>query len=268
LPGFFIFVNGMLTKNTIKFIRSLSQKKFRDIHGCFIAEGPKTITDIINSPLKTTKVFALPHWLDANQNLCKNIDEVTCITENELSSISLLSTPNNVLAVVAIPGQKFNPADASGSLIITLDDIRDPGNLGTIIRIADWFGFRHILCSETSVDVYNPKCIQSTMGSIARINVYYERLEHILPQNSPDIPVYGAFLNGENIFNEKLGKNGYLVIGNEANGISPAIAGLVNRRLHIPSGTDSGTHAESLNASIATAIICSEFFRRTLPTTK
>jgi len=264
LPGFFIFVPAMLTKNTIKYIKSLSSKKFREIHGSFIAEGPKIVEDMACSALKIEKLFATQQWLDENVSLTKNINDVFCVTAKELSSISLLTTPNQVLTTVKIPEPVFDLHLAEQALVITLDDIRDPGNLGTIIRIADWFGFKHILCSETSVDAYNPKCIQATMGSVARVNIYYENVQEILKQCSGSTQIYGAFLSGDNIYNGQLENKGFLIIGNEANGITPEIEKLVKKRLFIPSTNDSATHAESLNASAATAIICSEFFRRSI----
>jgi len=252
----------MLTKNTVKYIRSLSAKKFREIYGSFIAEGPKIVSDIIHSSLVIEKLFATGQWLEENSEIVKQVAEVSCITEKELSEISQLTTPNNVVAIVKTPVFRFTSDIAVNSLVITLDDIRDPGNLGTIIRIADWFGYRHILCSLTSVDAFNPKCIQATMGSIARVYIYYGDLQQILNQSLGKTTVYGAFLSGTNIYNETLGSNGFLIIGNEANGISPEISSLVSDRLFIPSGNKSGTGAESLNASAAAAIICSEFFRR------
>lgn len=264
MPGFFIFVPAMLTKNTIKYIKSLSAKKFRETHGSFIAEGPKIFSDIACSSLKIEKLFATQQWLDENASLTENIDDVFCVTAKELSSISLLTTPNNVLTTVRIPEPVFDMHITERSLVITLDDIRDPGNLGTIIRIADWFGVKHILCSETSVDAYNPKCIQATMGSVARVNIYYENVQEILKQCSANTQIYGAFLSGDNIYNVQLENKGFLIIGNEANGITPEIEKLVKKRLFIPTDNDSASHAESLNASAATAIICSEFFRRSI----
>lgn len=257
----------MLSKNTIKYIKSLSSKKFRALHGKFIVEGPKIVTDISQSTLKICEIFATKPWLDENKKIEENIKPITCITEEQLSKISMLTTPNQVLAIVEIPDLHFDPAIAQQSIVITLDDIRDPGNLGTIIRIADWFGYKNVLCSETSVDAFNPKCVQASMGSIARVKVYYEDIEKILKLCPAKTQVYGAFLHGKNIFNEQLANNGFLIIGNEANGITSEIAKLVKTRLFIPSGNNSDLHAESLNASVATAIICSEFFRRSFNTT-
>lgn len=257
----------MLTKNTIKYIKSLTAKKFREEFGVFIAEGPKLVSDIIQSTLKTENIYATKSWIDDNLMISGNSNTIVCVSEEELSKISQLTTANQVLAVVKIPVVPFDPELAKQTLIITLDDIRDPGNLGTIIRIADWFGYRHILCSHTTVDAYNPKCVQATMGSITRVNVYYKNIVEILSQSKEHVDIYGAFLKGQNIYNETLDNNGFLIIGNEASGISPLIEKLVSRRLFIPSGNNTGSNAESLNASAAAAIICSEFFRRSQKTT-
>lgn len=265
---FFYFCNDMLTKNTIKYIKSLSEKKFRNAYGSFIAEGPKIVSDIAGSSLKIEKLFATQTWLDQNETLLEKPDEIHCITTKELSAISLLTTPNQVLATIKIPSPVFQAVMAAQSLIITLDDIRDPGNLGTIIRIADWFGFKNILCSETSVDAFNPKCVQSTMGSIARVNIYYENLIDVLKDCPGTTHIFGAFLNGENIYDINPEPHGFLIIGNEANGIQPEVAKLVTRQISIPAAHQAGSHAESLNASAATAILCSEFFRNTNHLTK
>ncbi|HOY32064.1 MAG TPA: RNA methyltransferase [Bacteroidales bacterium] len=257
----------MLTKNTAKYVKSLHAKKFREIHARFIAEGPKIVRDIANSKLIIDQLFATGPWMEANTDLISKIAEAHRVTEKELAGISLLTTPNQVLATVVIPESKFSAYIADRSLVITLDNIRDPGNLGTIIRIADWFGYRYILCSDSSVDAFNPKCVQATMGSLARVSIYYGDLEQILPQSAGNTPIYGAFLSGNNIFEVPLEPHGFLIIGNEANGITQKIEALVKKRLFIPSGIGSGPHAESLNASAAAAIICAEFFRRSADTT-
>ncbi|HNX06895.1 MAG TPA: RNA methyltransferase [Bacteroidales bacterium] len=258
----------MLTKNTIKYVKSLCEKKFRTLHGSFIAEGPKIVGDIAGSTLKIEKIFATQEWIEKNEALAEKSDEILIITAKELSAISQLTTPNQVLATVKMPSPVFQASMAAQTLIITLDNIRDPGNLGTIIRIADWFGYNNILCSETSVDAYNPKCVQSTMGSIARVNIYYENLIDVLKDCPGTTHIFGAFLNGENIYDINPEPHGFLIIGNEANGIQPEVAKLVTRQISIPAAHQAGSHAESLNASAATAILCSEFFRNTNHLTK
>jgi RNA methyltransferase, TrmH family len=252
----------MLSTNTIKHLRSLSIKKYRNLYGKFIAEGPKIVSELAGSNLKISDLYALQNWVDANSTLMGKVGSLNIITEEQLNKISSLSTPNQVLAVVEIPEIKFNAGIAESSMIIALDDIRDPGNLGTIIRIADWFGMTHIVCSENSVDTYNPKTVQASMGSISRVQIYYENIADLINSVSQSIIVYGAFLEGKPIYEESFAKNGIIVIGNEANGISPEIEKLVSKKISIPSGNNNGIHAESLNASIATAIICSEMNRQ------
>jgi len=252
----------MLSKNSIKYLRSLSTKKYRNSYGKFIAEGPKVVADLAGSQYKISELYALQKWIDENPDIAKQISSVNSITEEELHKISLLTTPNQVLAVADIPELKFETSIAETSLIIALDDIRDPGNLGTIIRIADWFDIKHIICSENCVDVYNPKTVQASMGSVCRVKVYYENIGGLLKSLSKNIAVYGAFLEGKAIYEETFAKNGIIIIGNEANGISPEIEKLISKKISIPSGNNKGIHAESLNASIATAIICSEINRQ------
>ncbi len=252
----------MLSKNSIKFIHSLTVKKYRSLNGMFIAEGPKIVGELAESNLVISEIFALQEWIDKNTIIASKIKTITCITEQELSKISSLSTPNQVVALVSIPERSFDMAFATQNMIIALDDIRDPGNLGTIIRIADWFGLKHILCSETCVDAYNPKTVQASMGSISRVNIYYENLSEILANVDKTIAIYGAFLEGNPIYTEPFARNGFMVIGNEANGISNEIAKCITHKISIPAGTQSELHAESLNASIATAIICSEYCRQ------
>lgn len=252
----------MISKSTIKYIHSLSIKKYRGIHGKFIAEGPKIVSELLESNLKILDLFALQDWVESNANLYTNVNSVTIISEDELQKISTLNTSNQVLAIVEIPEREFNSAFARESMVIVLDDIRDPGNLGTIIRVADWFGINHIVCSENCVDAYNPKTIQASMGSICRVNIYYENVIGMLQSASKDVAIYGAFLEGKPIYKVTFAQNGFLAIGNEANGISPEIEKLVSNKIYIPSGGKAGNHAESLNASIATAIICSEMNRQ------
>jgi RNA methyltransferase, TrmH family len=252
----------MISKNKIKFIQSLHLKKYRVMYGKFIAEGPKLVSDIASSDLKITELYALPAWFSENPDITRKVSSAEAVSEEELLKISLLSTPNQVLAIVEIPERNFNLSFAEETMVIALDDIRDPGNLGTIIRIADWFGIKHIVCSENCVDACNPKTVQATMGSISHVNVYYQNLEELLSKANESLAIYGAFLEGNPVYNEALSRNGFLVIGNEANGISPEIEKLIKKKISIPSGNKSSLHVESLNASIATAIICSECNRQ------
>jgi TrmH family RNA methyltransferase len=241
----------MISKNQIKLIKSLQQKKYRKLYQLFIAEGVKVIQELLNSNYELVELFT-------TQELFPNVEKskLNYISEAELKRISALVTPNECLAVFIIP-EKVK-VDYSNTLQIALDDIRDPGNMGTIIRLADWFGVQNILCSEATVDVYNPKVIQSTMGSIARVNVMYCDLKKELL--SAKVPVYGTLLEGENIYAEKLLQPAIIVLGNESNGISPEIQQLITHKITIPRfGTLQQT--ESLNVATATAIVLSEFCR-------
>ena len=252
----------MISKNQIKFIRQLEQKKFRRREGLFVAEGTKVVGDLL-AHYQPQAVFASSEWLAGNQlNHC-DIQEVT---PEELSRISFQQHPQQVLALFPIPSQAtVDPSRFTNhpSLSIALDGIQDPGNLGTIIRIADWFGITDIFCSEDTADAWNPKVVQATMGSIARVNILYMNLSALIDTLPQDFPVYGTLLDGENIYTQQLSPYGIIVMGNEGNGISPEIRAKVNHRLLIPSYRQDDT-AESLNVAIATAVTCAEFRRRTL----
>jgi len=254
----------LLSGNQVKHINSLKQKKFREIHHQFLAEGSKLVLDILESPYKVLAVYALAGWLKRNENLLlsKKVP-FTEIREGEMDKITALSTPSPALAITEIPATPPLPVLVN-DLILALDDIRDPGNLGTIIRIADWFGIESIVCSENTVDLYNPKVIQATMGSVTRIRVNYCNLPEFLSSLDPAINIYGTFPEGENIYSARLDPKGVILIGSESSGISPEVVSKVTDRISIPSYTAAAgrDHAESLNASIATAIVCSEFRRR------
>ena len=238
----------MLSKSQIKLITSLKQKKYRQQHGFFVVEGVKTIKELLQSNLELQKLYATESFnIDAK-------DEVI-ISNSDLKRISFLKTPNKALAVFKIPEPK--PIDTSG-LIVALDAIRDPGNLGTIIRLCDWFGVKEIICSKETVDCFNPKVIQATMGSITRVNVSYMDLVSFL--DDIDTPVFGAFMEGENVYNKTLPKKGVLVMGNEANGVSKEVQALINENISIPRFGDLQA-TESLNVATATAILLSEFSR-------
>lgn len=238
----------MLSKNQIKLITSLKQKKFRQQHGFFVAEGIKTINELLQSPLKLHELFTTESF---NINAAK----VTIISEKELKRISFLKTPNTALAVFEIPQPK--PMKSDG-LIVALDAVSDPGNLGTIIRLCDWFGIKDLVCSTDTVDCFNPKVVQATMGSITRVNINYVDLEGFL--KSYNGPVFGAFMDGENVYSASLPKSGVLVMGNEANGISNGIESWVTEKIAIPRFGDLQA-TESLNVATATAILLSEFRR-------
>lgn len=249
----------MLTKAGIKDIQSLSQKRGRMAAGCFIAEGDKVVTELMQSGrVKTRNIFALPAWIEKNKAILALVP-VTVIAERELERISQLVTPQQVLGVFELPEQKLDIAGLNNSTFLILDGINDPGNLGTIIRIADWFGITNIICSKGSADAYSPKVVQATMGSVARVNVFYEDLKEFIPQLT--IPVYGAFLEGENIYRSELIRPAAIIMGSESHGISEEIEKLIKLRISIPSFNKSDNKAESLNVAVSTGIICSEFFR-------
>lgn len=240
----------MLSKNQIKLITSLQQKKYRKQQQLFFAEGIKVIQELLNSNFELEHLFVTDAFFPEVSK-----SKISTITEAELKKISALTTPNNCLALFKIPNEQ--PISENG-LIIALDDIRDPGNLGTILRLCDWFGIRQVVCSAETVDIYNPKVVQATMGSITRVNVVYTDLEQFIRKTK--LPVYGTFMDGENIYKSKLPNEGVIVMGNEANGISSEIEKLTENRITIPRFGDL-QQTESLNVATATAIILSEFKR-------
>jgi TrmH family RNA methyltransferase len=240
----------MVSKSQIKLITSLQQKKYRKQEQLFIAEGIKVVQELLHSNFELLDLYTTKQDFLTVQK-----DKVHAITADELKKISALTTPNTCLAVFKIPKAKERVEEG---LIIALDDVRDPGNLGTIIRLCDWFGVATLFCSEESVDVYNPKVVQATMGSISRVNVMYGNLETFLLQSK--LPVFGTFMDGKSIYQEKLPKEGIIVMGNEANGISSAVEKLVAKRIAIPRFGNLQV-TESLNVATATAIILSEFKR-------
>lgn len=240
----------MLSKNQIKLITSLQQKKYRKQQQLFFAEGIKVIQELLNSNFELEHLFVTDAVFPA---VPKN--KISIITDAELKKISALTTANNCLALFRIPLEK---TIRENGLIVALDDIRDPGNLGTILRLCDWFGITQVVCSPETVDIYNPKVVQATMGSITRVNVVYTDLADFI--KGTKLPVFGTFMDGENIYKSKLPNEGVIVMGNEANGISPEIEKLTKYRISIPRFGDL-QQTESLNVATATAIILSEFKR-------
>ncbi|TND09333.1 MAG: rRNA methylase [Bacteroidetes bacterium] len=255
----------MISKNQVVFVRSLQQKKQRREHGLFIAEGAKIVPEMLRSDFKIREIYALESWCAANRGLA-GATTLHEVTEQELARISGLVTPNEALAVAGIPRYELDYRSAGKTLTLVLDDIRDPGNLGTLIRIADWFGIRDIVCSEETAEAWNPKVVQASMGSITRVRIHYTALVPFFEKikSAHPVPVYGAFLEGESIYKTKFGNSGFLVIGNEAHGISPEVASFITKKITIPSfsATENKTgEAESLNAAVAAAVICSEIRR-------
>jgi TrmH family RNA methyltransferase len=254
----------MLTNSQIKHINSLKHGKYRIAFNEFIAEGSKLVLDLINSPYRLKAVYATLQWIGVNKDILNQHGlEAGQVTSNELGRITALTTAPDVFAIFEISQRLPDPSDLYSDLVLVLDNIRDPGNLGTIIRTADWFGIKTILCSPHCVDLYNPKVIQATMGSIARVNVVYTDLKDVLREILPGTIVYGAMTDGEDILTTHLGNNGFIIIGNESNGISSDVLPFIDKKISIPSySPDKTNKAESLNAAIACAIICFEFRKR------
>lgn len=251
----------MISKAKIKYIRSLELKKNRTAEGVFVAEGPKVVGDLL-ATMCPRLVAGTDEWIDKISDIIADA-EIIRVSDEELRRISFLQTPQQVLAVFNIPQCCHDAIQNAGNkLALALDGVQNPGNLGTIIRIADWFGIENIYCSHDTADAYNPKVVQATMGSIARVNIIYTELSDMLSSLSDDVPVYGTLLDGNDIYASELTSNGIIVMGNEGNGISEKVRKLINRRLLIPNFSTSADKAESLNVAIATAITCSEFRRR------
>jgi TrmH family RNA methyltransferase len=259
----------MLTKSRLSLLRSLRQKKFRNEHGLFVAEGDKLVPEILHSSFSVETLYATDEWLRENAKIAKKAGETVVVNKDELSRISSLVTPQRVLAVVAIPQYTFDEKELLDNYSLLLDGIRDPGNLGTIIRIADWFGIRDIICSPDSAEPWNPKVVQASMGSLLRVRLYEmepeQFLDRIKKASTEKAPVvYGTFLEGESIYSTKFSAAGVIVIGNEANGISAETAKLIGEKITIPfvhSPMNESGRPESLNAAVATAIVCAEMRR-------
>ena len=247
----------MISKNQIKYIRQLELKKFRKRENCFVAEGPKVVGDLMKR-YQPKAIFATDEW---HPTTMPDTAILTRITDEELHRISFLQNPQQVLAIFPIPEATSSVFHQPSSLSLALDGIQDPGNLGTIIRIADWFGIDTIYCSEDTADAYNPKVVQATMGSLAHVHIIYGDLLQLFQSLPPSYPVYGTLLDGNDIYQQPLSEEGIIVMGNEGNGISEAVRERVTHKLLIPN-FHQGDSAESLNVAIATAITCSEFRRR------
>ncbi len=251
----------MLSKNKQKLIRQLAMKKHRDESGLFLAEGPKVVGDLWGH-FPCRLLCGTEEWLETHPE-CR-ADEVVCVSDAELSQASLLKTPRDVLAVFA---RRAEPAAhladiASRELVLALDGVQDPGNVGTILRVADWFGIEHVCCSPDTADAFSPKTVQATMGALARVHVYYMDLPEFFAALPAEIPVYGTFLDGDDMYRCPMSAHGIIVMGSEGNGISPQVERHVSGRLYIPSYPEGRSTSESLNVAIATAVVCAEFRRR------
>lgn len=249
----------MLSKNKLKYLHSLELKKNRDEEHVFIAEGPKLVDELI-SHFQCRLLLATPAWQKAGELI--NEAEFIEVSQEELQRASSLKTPQEVIAVFEQPVYPIELNIPDKQLCLALDDVQDPGNLGTIIRIADWFGIEHLFCSLKTADAYNPKTVQATMGALARVKVHYLPLVELLSKLSSTTPVYGTFLNGDSIFKKELFNHGLIVMGNEGKGISNEVESYVSERLFIPNYSQGKETSESLNVAVATAITCAEFRRR------
>lgn len=252
----------MLSINKIKHVKSLELKKHRINTKCFVVEGEKMVLELINSKLNTIELFATDDFLSNNPQILKKANTVTTVTTKDLKKISSLKTPNQALAIAEIPSPKIENNSFS-SLNIALDSIQDPGNLGTIIRTANWFGVENIFCSKNTVDAYNPKVIQATMGAIFRTNIFYTNLPELIntAKNSGQ-KIYGTLLDGKNIYDTQLCNNGLIIMGNESKGISEPIQNLIDNKILIPNYPININDMESLNVGIANAIVLAEFRRQ------
>ncbi len=243
-----------LSKSTVQYIKSLQLRKFRQKYNNFVAEGDKIVLEIIReAPHLVEQIYALPDWIQSNESqlvaLRKRAEEISA---EELKKISALVTPNQVLAIVQQPDFQLDTSFLQQDISLYLDGIQDPGNMGTILRIADWFGIRYVLCSLDCVEVFSPKVVQASMGAFLRVKTLKMNIIDIKNQ-FPDLPIIGAVLNGENIFTAAVAKKGILVIGNESKGISQEIEALLTQKVAIPAAAGGG--AESLNAAVATGIL-------------
>ena len=252
-----------IPKSKIQLIRSLEHKKYRTQHGLFVVEGDKTVREILDSSLIVECLLAKPAWLKQLPDK-KKANQIIEINEKELSQISFQKTPNQAIALVRIPYYQLDLAELTEGLSLYLDEVQDPGNLGTIIRMADWLGIHHVFCGKGCADPFSPKTVQSTMGAVIRVKTYQtdEPFFQLLKTSHPDFPVYGTFLDGENLYNAPLSSQAVIVMGNESKGISDRVTQYVNKRLLIPSYPTGVPTSESLNVATAAAIVCAEFRRR------
>ena len=238
---FFLYFCKVISKNKIKLIHSLETKKGREKAGLFVAEGPKVVNDLLHAGFTAENIF-------------EDIEDI--------KKISFLQHPQSMLGVFKLPRNEHYTEFSITQLVLALDAVQDPGNLGTIIRVADWFGIKDIFCSLDTADCWNPKVVQATMGSIARVQLHYVDLNKMVESLPADYPIYATLLDGENIYKQELSHHGMIVMGNEGKGISPLLRTKINRKLYIPSYSSDGNTAESLNVAIATSIVCAEFRRR------
>ncbi len=246
----------MITKNEIQQVKALADKRARDGESLFVAEGHKLVGELLASDLRVRRVYAADGLFAAD-------GRIVAATPKELERLSLLKTASDAVAVVEQPRRQLSSVDPARELVLALDEVQNPGNLGTIIRIADWFGIRRVVCSRDSADCFSPKVVQATMGAILRVEVHYTDLAAWLRGvRAQGVPVYGTFLEGDDIYDAELTRHGVLLMGNEGRGVGEACAASVDRKLFIPPWPADRRGSESLNVAVATAIACAEFRRR------
>lgn len=254
----------MITRNQVKMILSLQKRKVREESSMFVIEGDKLVREFILAGNRVALLAGKPEWIDGEpDSVITGADEIVTVSYDELRRISSLRTPHNVLAIAPMKKGHFSEGILRGRLTPALECVQDPGNLGTIIRIAAWFGIENIICSPDSVDFYNPKVIQATMGAFMHVSVWYMPLDGLLEKAAGEgIPVYGTVMDSTSVYESDLGREGIILFGNESRGISEALLRHVTNRITIPGPGKPVAGLESLNVSMATAIVCSEFFRR------
>ena len=256
----------MISKNKIKYLKSLEMKKHRQAESVFVAEGPKIVGDLLNAGFEPTYLVVVEcsDFASRLQNFDLNGVQIDFVTADDLRKVSSLEAPQQVLAVLKQPIWQLDSNIASKELCLALDEVQNPGNLGTIIRLAAWFGIEHLFCSKGCADVYNSKTVQATMGGLAHVKVHYVDLVEMIGNLPNGTPVYGTFLDGENLYGRQLEQRGLIVMGNEGRGVSKEVENLVTEKLFIPNYPAERESTESLNVAIATAIVCAEFRRRAL----
>lgn len=257
-------MHKMMTRHQARMILSLQKKKIREENSLFVLEGDKIVREYILAGNRVALLAGKPEWIDGESRaVIEGADEIVTVSYDDLRRVSSLKTPHNVLAVAQMKKPDY-PADLpAGSLVLALEFVQDPGNLGTIIRIAAWFGIRYIICSQDCVDFYNPKVIQASMGAFMHVSVFYRPLEYVLEKARSDgYTIWGTTIDGGTVYNSTLGFEGIILLGNESRGISEKLLGLVTERITIPGPEKMLAGIESLNVSMAAAIICSEFARR------
>lgn len=255
----------MIGKNKIKLIKSLEFKKYRTEHNLFLAEGNKLVAELIASDIQINMLYGTSEFLSEIITPFQKSTEIVETSRDEIRKASLLKNPQDAIALCRIPIHSISLANPATDWVLGLDNLQDPGNMGTIVRLADWFGISDIVCSHGSVDIYNPKAVQATMGSICRVRVHYTDLpEYARGCNEKGLFTGGTFMDGQNLFNTELPKNGLVIMDNEGHGIGSEVEQMINRRLSIPFRATGPSRPESLNVAAATALVCAEIRRESL----